>query len=115
MSITISAYQLWKIEVPTGRLIGDCTCHYDALDVLVVRLETNQGRHGWGFGEAVSKGVFAKSAPWITPMPSLDELRREFDREVWPILQGKNPLATKLHRPELFSGHSYLPTSVRIA
>jgi L-alanine-DL-glutamate epimerase-like enolase superfamily enzyme len=115
MSITICAYQLWKIEVPTGRLIGDCTCHYDTLDVLVIRLETNQGHHGWGFGEAVSKGVFARSAPWILPMRSLDDIQREFDQEVWPVLQGKNPLAAKMRRPELFAGHSYLPMAVRIA
>jgi L-alanine-DL-glutamate epimerase-like enolase superfamily enzyme len=115
MSITISAYQLWKIEVPTGRLIGDCTCHYDTLDVLLIRLETNQGHHGWGFGEAVSKGVFAKSAPWILPMRSLDEIQREFDQEVWPVLQGKNPLAAKMRRPELLSGDSFLPTAVRMA
>jgi L-alanine-DL-glutamate epimerase-like enolase superfamily enzyme len=115
MSITICAYQLWKIEVPTGRLIGDCTCHYDTLDVLVIRLETNRGHHGWGFGEAVSKGVFARSAPWILPMRSLDDIQREFDQEVWPVLQGKNPLAAKMRRPELFAGHSYLPMAVRIA
>jgi L-alanine-DL-glutamate epimerase-like enolase superfamily enzyme len=115
MSITIASHQLWKIEVPTGRVIGDCTCHYNALDVLVVCLKTDQGHSGWGFGETVSKGVFTKPAPWITPMPSLDQIQREFERDVWPILQGRNPFSAKMRRPASFSGHSYLPTAVRIA
>jgi L-alanine-DL-glutamate epimerase-like enolase superfamily enzyme len=48
-------------------------------------------------------------------MPTLDEIRREFARDVWPALQGNNPLAAKIRRPELFSRYSYLATAVRIA
>ena len=81
MRVTIISYDLWKVKVPTGRIIGDCTCHYDALDLLVVSLKTDQGLDGWGFGETVSGGVFTRPAPWITPMPSLSQIRRDFQKD----------------------------------
>ena len=115
MKVTIISYDLWKVKVPTGRTIGDCTCHYDELDLLVVSLKTDQGLDGWGFGETVSSGVFTKPAPWITPMPSLAQIRRDFDKDIWPALQGKNPFQVKLHRPALFSGHSFTSVALRIA
>jgi L-alanine-DL-glutamate epimerase-like enolase superfamily enzyme len=115
MKVKIQGYDLWKVELPTGRVIGDCTCHYDAIDVLVLCLKTDQGHLGWGFGEAISNGVFAKPAPWIKAMPSLDEMRRDFEANVWPILQGRNPFQLTLHRPLLFQEYSYLELSVHIA
>ena len=115
MKTSIRGYDLWKIELPLGRVIGDCTCHYDVIDVLVLRLNTDQGHIGWGFGEAVSTGVFAKPAPWIKGVPSLDEIRRKFEENVWPILQGRSPLQLLLHRPLLFQEYSYLELSVHIA
>jgi L-alanine-DL-glutamate epimerase-like enolase superfamily enzyme len=114
MKAIISQYELWKLQLPAGRTIGDCTCHYDALDVLAIGIRTNQGHVGWGFGETVSEGVFTRPAPWITPMPSLDEIRRNFERDVWPNLQGRNPFQTRLCRPRLFSEQSYLHAAVRI-
>lgn len=115
MKVSIQAHDMWKIELPLGRMIGDCTCRYDAMDVLVLRLNTDQGHFGWGFGEAVSNGVFAKPAPWIKGMPSLDEIRREFEENVWPVLQGRNPVQLLLHRPLLFQEYSYLQLSVQVA
>ncbi len=115
MSIGIVSYDLWKLEVPTGRVIGDCTCHYSALDLLVLRLSTSQGHVGWGFGETVSNGVFAKPAPWITPMPALIEIRGQFENEIWPTLKGRNPFEVKSHRPPLFEGYSYRTTAIRTA
>lgn len=115
MKVTIEGYELWKLELPTGRVIGDCTCHYDAIDVLALRLRTDQGQMGWGFGEAISNGVFARAAPWIKVMPSLDEIRRGFEGNIWPVLKGSSPFQLVFHRPGLFRGYSYLETAVRIA
>jgi L-alanine-DL-glutamate epimerase-like enolase superfamily enzyme len=115
MKECITDYELWKLEVPTGRVIGDCTCRYNALDVLAVCLKTSQGRCGWGFGDTVSAGVFAKPAPWIRPMPSLADIRQDFEQDFWPLLEGMTPFGLKMRRPKLFSGYSYSCLGVRIA
>jgi L-alanine-DL-glutamate epimerase-like enolase superfamily enzyme len=115
MKEIITDFDLWKIQVPTGRVIGDCTCRYEALDVLIVCLKTNQGRKAWGFGETVSDGIFAKPAPWITPMPSLTDIRRTFEQDFWPVLEGRTPFSLKMQRPELFAGYSFTTSAVRIA
>src|SRR5262249_39529425 len=26
---TIVGFEIWRCELPTGRVIGDCTCHYE--------------------------------------------------------------------------------------
>jgi L-alanine-DL-glutamate epimerase-like enolase superfamily enzyme len=115
MKASIRGYELCKLKVPTGRVIGDCTCHYENLDLLVIRLETSQGQFGWGFGETVSNGVFTAPAPWIRPMPALAEIRRDFERNVWPILEDKSPFQLDNQQPHLFPSYSYLATAIRIA
>ena len=97
MKVIIEAYDLWKLELPAGRVIGDCTCHYHSFDVWVVCLKTNQGHSGWGFGETISKGIFTKPAPWITPMPTLADIRQRFERNAWPVIHGNNPFQLKVH------------------
>ena len=111
----INSYRLWKLELPTGRPIGDCTCCYEALDCVALALETDCGVTGWGFGETVSRGKFAKPAPWITPMASLAEINAEFERSIWPQIHDHNPYSLWMHRPTLFAGFGYLPAAVRIA
>lgn len=103
------------MQLPAGRTIGDCTCHYDALDVLAIGLRTNEGHVGWGFGETVSEGIFAKPAPWITPMPSLDGIRWNFEKNIWPSLQARSPFQIRFRRPKLFSEQAYLHAALRIA
>ncbi len=115
MKERITDYELWKLKLPTGRVIGDCTCQYEALDVLAVCLKTNQGHRGWGFGESVSEGIFAKPAPWITPMLSLADIRSNFERDFWTEMEGRSPFALKMRRPALFPGYSYVTSAIRTA
>lgn len=115
MTETIVSFELWKIVAPAGRLIGDCTCHYRTLDVLFLCLTTDRGNQGWGFGESVSDGVFAKPAPWIAPMPALNILRQNFNANAWSLLKGRNPFSIALERPKLFSDSSPVSLSIRIA
>ena len=103
MPEVIEGSELWTVELPAGRVIGDCTCHYDSFDVLAICLKTNRGRCGWGFGETVSAGVFAKPAPWITSMPSPTDIRRDFERDFWPSIEGRTPFELAMQRPRLFS------------
>jgi L-alanine-DL-glutamate epimerase-like enolase superfamily enzyme len=48
-------------------------------------------------------------------MPSLAHIRSNFDKDLWPALQGKNPFQVKMHRPALFSGYSFVSVALRIA
>ena len=48
-------------------------------------------------------------------MPSLAQIRQNFDKNIWPVLQGRNPFSVKIHRPLLFSGHSFVSSGIRIA
>ena len=115
MKEVITDYELWKMEMPTGRVIGDCCCHYSAIDLVAICLKTSHGHCGWGFGETVSAGVFTRPAPWVTPMPSLADLRRDFERDFWPSIEGRTPFGLKMQRPGLFSGYSYFCLGIRIA
>jgi L-alanine-DL-glutamate epimerase-like enolase superfamily enzyme len=113
MNLKITSFQLYRLEVPTGRPIGDWTCVYDALDVFALCLKTDQGLHGWGFGETVSKGYFTRPAPYIISMPLLADLRATFEQSVWPLLKGQNPYQLKENWPVL--PHSFMGQAVRIA
>jgi L-alanine-DL-glutamate epimerase-like enolase superfamily enzyme len=115
MRASLRGYELWKLKVPTGRVIGDCTCHYENLDLLAICLKTDAGHFGWGFGETVSDGVFTQPAPWIRSMAALAEIRHEFARSVWPLLENRSPFQLKSQRPRLLAVYPYLATAIRIA
>lgn len=115
MKINVKAFELHKLELPAGRPFGDCTCRCEALDVLAVCLETNQGHLGWGFGQTISTGVFTRPAPYIVPLPSLAEIRADFEQTAWPVLQGQNPFALIAHRPALFAAYSSVEQAIRMA
>jgi len=111
----IVGFEVWRCELPTGRVIGDCTCHYDTEDVFILALNTDQGLVGWGFGETVSKGVFTKPAPWLASMPGADELRRDFAENIWPLMQQSELQPLWERRQELFPGFSYRCVAIRTA
>jgi len=115
MRDAISSHELWRLEIPTGRVLGDCMCHFNAMDILVLCLKTVQGRSGWGFTQTMSKGSFTNSAPWVSPLPSLVQIQRDFASNFWPRLQGKNPVVLKMQRPNLFSGYGGMKQAIRIA
>jgi L-alanine-DL-glutamate epimerase-like enolase superfamily enzyme len=115
MKSVLRGYDLWKLKIPAGRVIGDCTCHYESLDLLVVCLKTDTGHCGWGFGETVSEGVFTRSARWIRSMASLAEIRNRFAQTIWPWLENKSPFQTKSQRLHLLPADAYLTSAIRIA
>ena len=108
-------YDLWRIELPVGRTIGDNMCHYSKFTVFVLSLKTDQGHQGWGFGELVTDGVFQKPAPWYKPMANLGEIRSTFEREYWPLLKDHNALDLKNHRSSLFGTSNYIHIAIRKA
>lgn len=115
MTAQIESFELWRLEVPTGRVIGDSNCHYDSLDVAALCLKTNQGHVGWGYGETCWKGVFTKAAWYIRPMANLVELKETFERQWWHLLRGLNPFELGMVRRAHKSQFSYLDYAVRMA
>jgi L-alanine-DL-glutamate epimerase-like enolase superfamily enzyme len=115
ITVNPTSFELHRLELPSGRPFGDCTCACETLDVLALRLESNHGHRGWGFGQTISKGTFTRLAPYIVPMPSLAEIRADFERTVWPVLQEQSPFALILHRPALFAAHTAIDHAVRMA
>jgi L-alanine-DL-glutamate epimerase-like enolase superfamily enzyme len=80
-----------------------------------LRLESNLGHQGWGFGQTISKGTFTRPAPYIVPMPPLAEIRADFERTVWPVLHDQNPFVLLLRRPALFAAYTALDQAIRMA
>jgi L-alanine-DL-glutamate epimerase-like enolase superfamily enzyme len=93
---TIDGFDLWRLEVPLGRLIGDNNCSYAEMGVVAVRLRTDDGLEGWGYSTSVWKGWFSQPAYYIQPMKSEAEMRAAFS----------------LERP---TGLRYLDTAIRTA
>jgi L-alanine-DL-glutamate epimerase-like enolase superfamily enzyme len=106
MRVKIKAFDVWKLEVPLVRTVGDSNCHYDSLSVLAVCLRTDAGHSGWGYGECCSKGVFQKPAWYIQPMSALSVLKTAIEQQWWPRLEHRHPIeawrGTRYHRSPYF-------------
>jgi len=113
--LRIDGYELDRLEVPAGRVIGDNNCAYDSFDLVVLRLKTNQGLIGWGYGESVWKGQFDKPAWWVKPAASLDALRKCFVADWWPHLHQRTPSETKLVRQNHTTQQQWLDRAVGVA
>jgi len=113
--MTISDYDVWRIELPTGRMIGDNMCYYQCFGVFVLCLKTDDGACGWGFGVLVTDGVFRKPAPWYRPMASLNEMRSSFRRQCWPLLKDREVGEVKHGRPPAFGSDDVIDVAVRKA
>jgi len=109
----LEGFKLWKIRMPLGRKIGDNMCYYEHLNICVVKLVDSTDNIGWGFGEKVADGYFAKEASWNQPMPTLKELEREFIKDYWPMMKGRTP--DELLQGDLFKGDYCLKNALRYA
>lgn len=115
MSTVIESFELWKLRVPMGRVIGDCGCQYDAAAVVALALKTRDGHIGWGFGETPWGGRFVRGADWIKPMPPRAELAGYFEAHLWPEVRGRSIESLKEHRPKCLEGGEYVEQAVRMA
>lgn len=114
--MSIHAFEITKLHVPVGRVIGDSMCHYDAFRVLTLRLESSDSRVGWGFGEKAYGGHFAKEAAWNRPLPPVAELKQDFERRFWPLLKGRSATGIKLGVPAAdLAGDDALAMALRMA
>ena len=115
MAEQIVDYDLWKIELPAGRVIGDNMCHYSKFTTLVVALTTNREHRGWGVGGVVADGEFDKPAPLSKTMASLNEIRSTFQRQCWPLLKGRNAFEINGYATFPIDPSNYLHAAIRKA
>jgi hypothetical protein len=87
----IEDYEIFKLQVPLGRVIGDNNCHYDEMEVICINLKTNHGHLGWGYAESVWNGVFTRDAWYIKQLPSINQLEKIFEETWWPKLKNVDP------------------------
>lgn len=116
MKSYVTDFEIKKVRIPLGRVIGDCTCAYDTVDVCVVTIQTNTGQGGVGHGQSMASGRFSRSAWWIRPMIGEMEMIDTVRGTVWPTLEGIDLelLHEDLSDP-VTTGYGYLDAAVRMA
>ena len=111
----IEDYEIYTIQIPLGRMIGDNNCHYDEIEVLCINLKTNHGHMGWGYAESVWKGTFTRGAWYIKQLPNHSELDLLFQKTWWPLLKNQDPNNLELIRKNFHSGLSQMDAAIRLA
>jgi L-alanine-DL-glutamate epimerase-like enolase superfamily enzyme len=48
-------------------------------------------------------------------MPRVGDIRRDFELNFWPLIEGRSPFGLKMRRPRLFSAYSYTCSAIQIA
>lgn len=86
----ISAFEITRFQFARDRVVGDSQVGADDVHVAAIELIDEQGRRGLGFAQTL-----------FVPLPSLDEIVRVFETEVWHGLEGQTPLALvhRVNRP----------------
>ena len=103
----IVRHQIHRLEIPCGRVIGDCACYYDRMTGLALALTDQDGRTGWGYGLVVAGGTYTRTAPWRKSLPDEDALRATFAADYWPWLENTDA-AIALNRARVRAA-SYSP------
>ena len=111
----IEDYEIFKLQVPLGRVIGDNNCHYDEMEVICINLKTNHGHLGWGYAESVWNGVFTRDAWYIKQLPSINQLEKIFEETWWPKLKNADPNNLESLRKNFQSGFSQIDAAIRLA
>ncbi len=90
MANAIVGYEITRIQYPRNRIIGDSQVRSDFHYKGLLELHNDKGQVGLGFFEAL-----------FSPLPSQAELKRLFEFEVFPGLEGQNPFSrvNRVSRP----------------
>ncbi len=78
----ISGYELTRFQFPRDRVVGDSQVRTDEVNVAALELIDDDGRRGLGFAQTL-----------FVPLPDAAEIDRVFRTEVWPGIEGEEPLA----------------------
>jgi len=113
--LIIDDFEIHRLTVPLGRVIGDNNCNYDVINVLAIALKTNQGQIGWGYGEAVWQGTFKNKAWYIRELQNKIHLEEAFKNNWWLKLKGKNSFELQDLRTSHVTGFPEIDAAVRLA
>lgn len=110
----IKSYKIHRVNTPFNRRIGDNICYFESFNVVVLKLEDEDGNEAWGFAEKVAGGYFEVEVSWQGGIPSVEEMEKEFKEEFWPLLQGASSV-DELLKSEQLHGNQYMRQAIRFA
>lgn len=86
----ITAFELTRFQFKRDRVIGDSQVRTEDVNIAALELIDERGQRGLGFAQAL-----------FVPLPEASEIERVFRAEVWPALEGQEPLglAHRVSRP----------------
>ena len=111
----IDNFELFRLPVELGRVIGGNDCALDRMTIVALRLSTKAGHEAWGYSEVQTDGRFTRSAPWIRPLPDLEALRAIFATQWWPLLHDRRPDDLAGVRRSHGSAEPAIDAAVRVA
>lgn len=111
----LAAFEVYRVEAPLGRTIGDNSCAYDRLLVVALCLRCANGREGWGYAEVQALGHFTRGAPWIRQLPGPAALSSLFADTWWARLKDREITETELLRKSYRSPEPALDSAVSLA
>ena len=111
----IDDYEIHRLTVPLGRVIGDNNCKYEVINVLAIALKTNHGHIGWGYAESVWQGTFKNKAWYIRQLQNQVQLDIDFNKSWWSKLKGNNPFELSELRTSYVSEYHEIDAAVRLA
>jgi L-alanine-DL-glutamate epimerase-like enolase superfamily enzyme len=86
----IEAFELTRFQFARDRVVGDSQVRTEEVNIAALELIDEQGARGLGFAQTL-----------FVPLPTIGEIERVFEAEVWPSLKGQEPLALahRVNRP----------------
>jgi len=110
----ITSFAIWSRRFPLRRPIGDNSCTYDRLTLIVVRLSTHSRQDGWGYATLTTEGHFERDAWFIGQVAPIEQLRQAFEDRWWRSLRIDGP--ESITSPsDVASDYFYLDTAIRNA
>lgn len=113
--LVIENYEIYKLTLPLGRVIGDNNCSYEEIELLAIALKTNHGHIGWGYSESVWKGTFKNEAWYIRRLASISQLEIGFLKTWWDKIKGRNPFDLETERTTFQTESNMIDAAIRLA
>lgn len=96
----IQSFEITRFQFARDRVVGDSQVRADDVHIASVELIDEAGRRGLGFAQSL-----------FVTLPSLDEIIRVFEAEVWAGLEGQTPQAL-IHRVTRLRGGNQRATTL---
>jgi L-alanine-DL-glutamate epimerase-like enolase superfamily enzyme len=99
----LEGFELTRFHFARDRVVGDSQVRTDEVHVAALELVDENGLRGLGFAQSLFEAL-----------PQVDEIRRIFDAEVWPSLEGQQPFSL-VHRVDRPRGGNRRPATLPFA